>query len=182
MVASLGNLSKAHADSIVNGGFETGDFTGWTLGGDLSDPTTYGVDGSDPYTGNYAAYFGPYNTPITLSQTFATVTGQSYLVSYALQSEDGTEGNSFSATFGNTTLQSLENAPPFPYQLETFTVAASSSTTTLTFGFFNPDSYFDFDAVSVNAVPEPRSLMCSTMGVVAVGCYFWRNRRKQGCA
>lgn len=40
---------------ITNGGFETGDFTGWTLGGN----TGYtGVTGSYAHSGNFGAYFG----------------------------------------------------------------------------------------------------------------------------
>jgi len=50
--------SRAHAASLVtNGGFETGDFTGWTVAGD-----GIAIDAVFPNTGNYDAVFGATTT------------------------------------------------------------------------------------------------------------------------
>ncbi len=54
---------------IVNCGFETGDLTGWTAGGNFSFS---GVSGSAPYvnSGNFGAQLGPVGSDGTLSQSF----------------------------------------------------------------------------------------------------------------
>jgi hypothetical protein len=55
---------------IVNGGFETGNLTGWTSAGATSTSTT-------PHTGTYSAQVGsasPFNGDSTLSQTFTAPT------------------------------------------------------------------------------------------------------------
>jgi PEP-CTERM motif len=54
---------------IVNCGFETGDFTGWTQGGNTGFT---GVTSSAPYvnSGTYGAYLGPIGSDGTLSQSF----------------------------------------------------------------------------------------------------------------
>jgi hypothetical protein len=61
------------ADVITNGGFETGDFTGWNTGGDLSMYWNLEVTPQAPHSGTDAAHFGAYGNldPATLSQTFA---------------------------------------------------------------------------------------------------------------
>jgi hypothetical protein len=44
-------ISAANADLIVNGGFETGDFTGWTQSG-------WFIDTTNPHSGVYDAATG----------------------------------------------------------------------------------------------------------------------------
>src|ERR1039458_8470663 len=43
---------------VTNCGFETGDFTGWTTGGNALNPggNYYGVDAFDANSGNFGAY------------------------------------------------------------------------------------------------------------------------------
>src|SRR5262249_25131594 len=44
------------AGNLVNGGFETGDFTGWDLSGNTGFT---GVSAINPHSGTYAAFLGP---------------------------------------------------------------------------------------------------------------------------
>src|SRR5579859_6126129 len=77
---------------IQNGGFETGDFTGWTQTGN----TNYTFVGSDPiyvHSGNYGAVFAPVGSLGFISQTVATVPGQKYSLSFWLNSPDGQTPN-----------------------------------------------------------------------------------------
>src|SRR5262249_5454325 len=71
---------------IVNGGFETGNFSGWTQSGDLSYT---GVDGSLPHSGSFAAYMGPTGSDGFLAQSFATTPGANYTLDYWLESDGG---------------------------------------------------------------------------------------------
>ena len=64
-------------NAITNGGFETGDLSGWTATG----PAT-GVTTSGPHTGTYAAMLGstsPTNGASSIAQTFTALTGSSTL-------------------------------------------------------------------------------------------------------
>ena len=83
--ATAGNLAS-------NCGFETGDFTSWTLSG--NDVTNgllgnlYGVEGVDPIvstapnSGSYQAYFSDIvSNATTLSETISTVASDTYTVS-----------------------------------------------------------------------------------------------------
>ncbi len=174
-IASLG-MSTVHGDLITNGGFETGDFSGWTLSGNTSDPTTYGIDSSFPYAGTYNAYFGPQNSQAFLSQTIATIPGQTYELDFFLKNEDGASPNHFSVSFGSTTLYDATSLPAFDYQEYVYDVTATSTTTVVTLGFQNDFSYFDIDNVSVSSVPEPASIICFAIGVILLACHARRHQ------
>ena len=64
------------AGSLTNGGFETGNLSGWTASG------ATGVTTSGPHSGTYAAQLGstnPTNGDSSISQTFTAPTGSSQL-------------------------------------------------------------------------------------------------------
>src|ERR1700722_5175712 len=73
---------------LLNGSFETGDFTDWTLGGNTS--TTFvessGFDSYVPESGNFFAALGAVGSLDYLSQTVATTPGQTYVLAYFLAS------------------------------------------------------------------------------------------------
>jgi hypothetical protein len=84
-----GNTIGLMSNPVSNGGFETGDFTGWTLatsnqGGGTHVRTTFDFANVHYPThgGTYDAAFGnPFHLD-TITQTLATVPGTTYVLSY----------------------------------------------------------------------------------------------------
>ena len=83
----------AGGNLVVNGGFETGDFTDWLLRGD----SVFTFVGSDlPHSGKYAADLGTsvQGGVVSIEQSLSTIPGKPYLLSFWLENDGGTP-NSF---------------------------------------------------------------------------------------
>lgn len=141
----------ASADIVVNGGFETGDFTGWILSG---NPIPGAVDISNPHSGNYAADLSAQSSLGYLEQFLATTPGTLYNLTYFLASDGGTP-NEFSAQLNGTTLIDRMNIPSQTYTQYSFSFQATGTSTDLKFGFRNDPGFLHLDDVSVTPVPEP---------------------------
>jgi FecR-like protein/carbohydrate binding protein with CBM4/9 domain len=136
---------------IVNGGFETGDFTGWTRSGNSGFTS---VTSSSFYvnSGTFGASLGPVGSDGILSQTLQTTPGKAYIVSFALRS-DGLFTNDFSASWGGQTLFSQVNMPNAGWTPLSFTEVATGSSTTLQLAFRDDPGFLGLDDVSV--IPDP---------------------------
>lgn len=179
--ATLTLTPPAQAASIVtNGGFETGDFTGWTGTGDT---TFNGVQCPGPgpavQAGNCSAFFGPVGTTGGIQQTLSTVAGQAYAISFWLQA-DGGSPSSFSASFDGTVLTSLINPLGSflgPFTFYNYSAVATTSSTVLAFSFRDDPGFLSFDSVAVSEVPEPGTWAMMLLGLGAVGLVIRRNRK-----
>src|SRR4029077_11878699 len=87
LIAVLASAAvSAHAQNLVaNPGFETGNFTGWTLSGDTG---FCGVTNQNPHSGRFCAVLATQHRPPPdygfLDQTITTVVGQLYHVDFWL--------------------------------------------------------------------------------------------------
>jgi hypothetical protein len=144
-------VSPQSSAQVINGGFETGDFTGWVQTGDVSFA---GVDPSAARSGSFGAFFGPADIG-GISQSFATIAGTPYQVSFSLALADSSAPNSFSWTWnGVAQSPSLSNAAAFAYTDFSSIVSATGASSTLAFNFRDPSSFWLFDNVVVTAIPE----------------------------
>jgi choice-of-anchor C domain-containing protein len=195
-LAAIVSFTTAEAAPFTNGSFETGPNPGGsfvTLGTGNVSITGWTV------TSGSVDYIGPYwdaahgvrsidlngNNPGSISQTFDTVLGQLYAVTFQLAgnpdgghnswiAEVSATGNApqlFVTTFAaNTT---TNNWPGFTYHF-----TATGAATTLRFASNDPDTFYGpaLDNVQVSAVPEPTTLV--TFGLVsAVGALIGARRR-----
>jgi hypothetical protein len=179
---------QARADNlIVNGGFETGDFTGWKTT-PAAAGSDFGVAGKGtlfpkvgkygPHTGNNYAFFGAV-TPLfqdSISQTFATKAGTKYTFSYWL-ADDGTAPAKFDAYWNGNLVSEITGPKAFGYTLFSFTETATSTTTTIQFSAYQVQKFFSLDDVSVTALPEPPALALVVLGMVVTAGYAWKRRR-----
>ncbi|MGH8316086.1 MAG: PEP-CTERM sorting domain-containing protein [Steroidobacterales bacterium] len=178
MVAAMGLAAgisgPAHAASVVvNGGFETGDFDGWTLSGNTDFFTGVECPGA-PFAleDNCDAFFGPVGSDGTLAQDLPTLVGQFYNISFDFASDGGTPSD-FSAFWGGMPLVSLTD-PGAATQFLTFNALATAPTTTLSFNFRNDVGFLLLDSVSA-AVPEPGTM--ALLGI-SLACLWMGRRRK----
>ena len=165
-----GAAAQAKADLVVNGGFETGDLTGWTLTNDILFTEVRNFAAHD---GSWGLSSGAAGTPADLTQDLATTAGQSYTFSFWLRVFDGTP-NSFEADWNGSALVQLTDSPAFDWTHYSFTVMATSSSTTIQFLLRSVPSEWDLDTVSVIparvSVPEPSTfLLGSVLGLMGLG-------------
>lgn len=162
---------------IVNGGFETGDYTGWTSIGATPFFVINNFDGFGPHSGNYFSAEGGVGGDHTLSQIFADISGQMLTISFWYGSDGGTT-NDLNVYWNGANIYSLVNMGDTRpnYNLYTFGVTATGSDT-LTIGIRNDPSYQALDDVSVTSTPEPDSLILMGSGLLGLAGVI---RRKLG--
>jgi len=173
----LASGSVDAANIVVNGSFETRDFSGWTLSGNsgFSGVECPGAPFAGPGDGDCDAFFGPVGANAILSQTLVTTPGASYAITFDFQ-PDGGNPSFFSAFFGSQPLTSLTNPPASAYQVLTFNRFATAASTSLTFSFRDDPGFIKIDSVAVSAVPEPGSIALLSAGMAGL---WWRRRKAQ---
>jgi hypothetical protein len=172
LTALLG-ASVAQASLITNGGFEAqpDPVAGWTLGG---NPSLVFFDGVAPHSGLVGASFGSAPAdPAWIEQTVATEAGRSYELRFWLQNgADAIAGqpNRFALNLdGGAAELELLDAAAFGYREFLYTFSANSAATLVRFDFANFAGYWDFDDVSLQAVPAPSALALALCALAASG-------------
>jgi hypothetical protein len=177
--AALLAAGSAQAGHIVNGSFETGNFAGWTQGGNtgFTFVACGGFDGMNASDGSCFAALGPVGSDGSLSQTFNDVVGKQYLASFDYAS-DGNTPNDF------TPFLVGQLAGPFivddvQHGFEHFTgVFTGTGADTFMFTFRNDPGYNGLDNINVVALgtPEPATWAMMLIGIGGLGAVARRRR------
>ncbi|SRR6266487_1507242 len=179
---TLSITQSVKANLIVNGGFETGDFTGWTQSGNTDFSGVSGTFfGTPPHSGDFQAFFGPFGSHGFITQNLATIPGAPYTLDFWLANLGG-PANFFSINWDGSTIFSLTDSSAFGYTEFTFDVTASTASTPLQFEFMQNASFFLLDDVTVIPgevnVPDAGSTF-SLLGLALLGIAALR--RKLSC-
>jgi hypothetical protein len=178
--AVLSACATASAANLVdNGGFESGNFAGWSLAGNTgyTGVGTVGVFGIAPTEGSFLAYFGAIGSDTVMTQSLAVTSSSHYTVSFDLADDGASSGQDFSASFGGTSLLSL-NSLSSSFTHYSFDVLGGTGV--LQFGARNDPNYWLLDNVSVTqstaAVPEAASSTMLMAGIALLGFAALRRR------
>jgi VCBS repeat-containing protein len=158
---AIGEMTEnAGPSTIVNGGFETGDLTGWSASSSVSAAEFF-IGGE---FGNYVALLGPGSSQ-SLSQNVATTPGQQYALSFVLDGDPDASSSPLTVTWDGATILSLDQVP-LGFTQYTFDVTGDgdASTTPLSFNYSDDGSGILLDQVAVNAETNPATE--STQGTI----------------
>lgn len=194
-IIATASTAMAGIELTTNGGFETGDTTGWQY---FATPTsTFGVDGTSPFAGDFngnlvnntdgsAAVIKQANMGIGLVNA-----GDEITISFWAKNINGVGGVNFAEFFseldggGTSSAQILGNAPLFAsatewtfYEFTTFAGPDVSGGVTLQFtattgAIIGSTSQLLIDNVSVTVIPAPTSVALLGLG----GLVATRRRR-----
>ena len=155
---------------VQNGGFETGDFSFWSLSGTINNNSIVEVVSSSNFngyfvhSGTYGACLGDAGSLAYLSQILPTTPGQAYLLSFWLDNgffSGGVTPNQFVVNWNtnspnvNTIFNQTNMAALNTWTNMTFILAATGTNTTLQFGSRNDPAAFGLDDVNVWPIPNP---------------------------
>jgi hypothetical protein len=162
---------------VLDGSFESEEFSYWTLTGDeyvyeanFVDDGTYTY--YSPEDGDFFAAFGQVTTLAYLSQTLPTRSGEAYQLSFWLANLAGQNGytpNQFQVQWNTNgsaahTIFNQVDMGAFDWNNMVFTVVASTNVTTLRFGFRNDNGFFTLDNVTLTPLAAPAIQSASLSG------------------
>lgn len=172
--AFAGSLGLETGPNLVtNGGFETGNLSGWTRSGNL-DAVFTGVDCFGGCLGNFAFDSGAQSTLAFISQTISTLPGKSYNIHFFLQSDgEFTQQfpNEVEVDFAGKTVYHALNIGAQPFTEIIIDPLATSSATDLRFGLRSDSGFLQLDNIAVRQlqqVPEPLALALVGLGLAVL--------------
>ena len=189
-LASLPSVAGAQCavpgNLVANCGFETGNFSGWTMGTPFITSNwnivASSTNGNFEHSGAEAWWGGYVGQPTFLSQTLSTVPGASYSFGFWFKSFGGAQPRALVAQWDGTDLVNVTGMPEADWSYYSFNVVASTSSTTFAIGTQQDYGYNGIDDVVVTGVatPEPAELVYMVTGLIGVGMLVRRRRMVAG--
>src|SRR6185437_1990828 len=151
---TTGSITKdAGPTVLVNGGFETGDLTGWSASEPGISADFFGLGGA---FGNYVAVLAASNSSQSLSQDVSTIPGQGYALSFVLGGDPDSSTSPITVTWDGVTILSLAQVA-LGFTQYTFNVSGEpfGGTTPLIFNYSDDGDGILLDQVAVNPLNGP---------------------------
>jgi hypothetical protein len=184
LVAAACTATASASDLVVNGNFQTGDFTGWqhNTSGVTNNPWEIRENGSNYFASTgcvgVECIEGNATQEAWLSQVLTTVVGQTYTLTFdysQIYPDDGSGGtpNELLVDFGSDQVADLVNLTNTNIITYSYSVTATTTATELQFLGRQDPSYDYLDNISVTTAstgvtPEPESLALFGTGIFAL--------------
>ncbi|HEU4375193.1 MAG TPA: PEP-CTERM sorting domain-containing protein [Telluria sp.] len=188
VLAATAQFAAASPQLVINGNFETGDFTGWSQSGFTAEQSMSALNlGGTPGTG-FAFSDGAYPTNGYLSQSITTNAGTMYTLQFDLKrwesdnrQPDEALNNYAEVMFGGVSIFSETNVTGDWIHYTFGAVAGTGGAETLRLASLNQFDYNQWDNVSLtandvtvdppvdNQVPEPASIAMFLLGLGVLG-------------
>lgn len=162
--------TPAAAVQLVTGGFETGDFTGWTLAGDLAFQSVIAAPiAGGPLEGDFHAALGAPRATAFLQQAVDVRAGLPYTVTLGYAYRGGTDNRLIVQIDGIDRL-SFQAADDLDYQRWSFAGVAGAGGLRLAVGVRSATGFWLLDDIRVAApIPEPATWALLLSGFLGVG-------------
>ena len=149
-------LLQVASSLVQNGGFETGDFSGWTQTGNQNRQVDNGtISGITPHTGSYLAVLNHSGSRGFLSQTLSTVSSQTYLISLWFYKPAGRQAGEFNVLWNGTVFLNRVEQMAAGWTNLQFLVTASNASSVLKIGGRLGHARYGLDDVNVWPMPAP---------------------------
>lgn len=166
--------ASARANIVTNGGFETGDFSGWSTAAAPagSDFSVFAQPHSGAFSVKFSADAGQHDTML---QVLPTTSGQQYTLEFWVLNY-GVGDDSLQVLWeGGTALDLTPVSTPLEsWEFISVPLAATANGSELRFRVFDTISTVLIDDVSVQPVPEP-----ATVAMTIIGGLLCIRRRRQ---
>lgn len=159
-------LVPAAFAQVVNGGFETGDFTGWSTQ-PAQFGSDFGVNAAGAHSGSFGAFFAGFDgLPDSIVQNVNATNGANYVLSFWVRNQAATGRDQIIVAWESGVV--YRDSATTTWTQFSFPVIAHSSTPQVFVGGFDTSDFSFVDDVSLTEVPEPGSVAVLGIGVLAL--------------